>query len=53
MQDVQALVREGIVETVRLRALFAEVQSDLFRYPAIDPRRLSIAVDRLAGVDKA
>lgn len=48
MQDVQSLIREGIVDPARLRALFAEVQSELFRYPAIDPKSLSAAVDRLA-----
>jgi hypothetical protein len=53
MQDVQAQVKEGIVDPVRLRALFADARSELFRYPAIDPKSLSGAVDRLAGVDEA
>jgi len=53
MQDVQALVGERIVDPVRLRTLFAEARSELFRYPAIDPKSLSTAVDRLVGVDKA
>jgi hypothetical protein len=52
MQDVQALIAEGIVDPVRLRALLAEARSDLFRYPAIDPKSLFEAVDRLAGADK-
>ena len=49
MQDIQALVREGIIDPVRLRSLFADVRSELFRYPAIDPTTLSAAVDRLSG----
>ncbi len=53
MQDIQALVGEGIVDPVRLRALFADVQSELFRYPAIDPKSLLRAVNRLAGVGNA
>ncbi len=53
MQDIQALVAERIVDPVRLRALFAAVRSELFRYPAIDPKSLFTAVDRLAGADKA
>jgi Nucleotidyltransferase of unknown function (DUF6036) len=53
MQDIQALVAEGIVDPTRLRALLAEARSDLFRYPAIDPKSLFEAVDRLAGADKA
>jgi hypothetical protein len=50
-QDVQALVREGIVDPSRLRSLFSEVRSELFRYPAIDPKTLGAAVERLAGPD--
>lgn len=53
MQDIQALVAAGIIDPVRLRALFAEVQPDLFRYPAVDSTSLSAAVDHLAGVDRA
>lgn len=49
MKDVLALVREGIVDPVRLRALFGEVRAELFRYPAIDPKSLSSAVDGLSG----
>jgi hypothetical protein len=52
LQDVQALVREGIVDPVRLRSLFADVLSELFRYPAIDPKSLAAAVDGLAGFDR-
>jgi hypothetical protein len=53
MQDVDDLVREGIVDPARLRALFVEAQSELFRYPAIDPSSLSAAVDRFAEADRA
>ena len=53
MQDVFALVREGIVHPERLRTLFAEVRAELFRYPAIDPKSLSAAVDRLKNEGRA
>ena len=53
LQDIQALVREGIVDPLRLRSLLAEVQSELFRYPAIDAPSLFKAADRLAGVGLA
>ena len=46
-EDVQALVRTGVVDPATLRALFREVRSELFRYPAIDPRVLDMEVDRL------
>jgi len=52
MQDVQALIAEGIVDPARLRALLAEARSDLFRYPALDPKSLFEAVDGLVGADK-
>jgi Nucleotidyltransferase of unknown function (DUF6036) len=46
--DVEALVREGIVDPETLRALFREVEAELFRYPAVDPRSLRAALDRLS-----
>ncbi len=48
LEDIRALVDGGIVDPARLRSLFAEVQTDLFRYPSIDPKSLAAAVDRLA-----
>lgn len=48
-EDVQALIREGIVDPGRLRSLFAEVEIELFRYPAIDGRSLRLAVERLSA----
>jgi len=47
-RDVAALVANGLVDPVRLRALFGEVEAELFRYPAIDPPSLRRAVDLLA-----
>lgn len=48
-KDVAALVETGLVDPVRLRALFAEAEAELFRYPSIDPPSLRRAVERLAG----
>lgn len=45
--DVETLIREGIVDPSRLRALFREVEPELFRYPAIDAKSLKASVDRL------
>lgn len=53
LEDIQALIRERIVDPSRLRLLLAEVQAELFRYPAIDAPSLFKAADRLAGVDQA
>lgn len=45
--DVAALVREGVVDPKRLRELFGQVEGELFRYPAIDPKSLRRAVQEL------
>jgi hypothetical protein len=52
LQDVHTLVNAGLIDTSHLRSLFVAVQSELFRYPEIDLKSLSTAVDRLAGVDR-
>ena len=46
--DVAALVTAGLVDPVRLRALFAQVEAELFRYPTIHPPTLWRAVEFLA-----
>jgi hypothetical protein len=38
--DVEAMVRDGLVDPHRLRELFAQVEESLYRYPAIDAEAL-------------
>ena len=45
--DVSAMIRDGLVDPERLRALFQEVEDLLYQYPAVDPRSLRAAVERL------
>jgi hypothetical protein len=45
--DVASMIRDGLVDPERLRALFEEVAESLYRYPAIDPPSLRAAVERL------
>jgi hypothetical protein len=45
--DVSSMIRDGLVDPDRLRALFAEVSDLLYRYPAVDPHSLRAAVERL------
>lgn len=45
--DVAALLREGVVDPERLRLLFGQIEGELFRYPAIDPKSLRVAVQNL------
>ncbi|GIK76421.1 MAG: hypothetical protein EDQ89_02580 [Acidobacteria bacterium] len=35
--DVDAMLNAGLVEPARLRELFAAIEPELFRFPAIDP----------------
>ena len=49
LMDVDAIVRDGLVEPKRLLALFVEAEPQLYRYPALDPRSLRAAVERLAA----
>lgn len=45
LDDVGAMIRSGMVETVRLRGLFDEIEPNLHRYPAIDPGSFRSAVE--------
>ncbi|HXH88191.1 MAG TPA: DUF6036 family nucleotidyltransferase [Gaiellaceae bacterium] len=45
LEDVAAMQRLGLVEGARLLDLFAEIESELYRFPAIDPARFRAAVE--------
>jgi hypothetical protein len=45
--DVDSMIRDGLVDPDRLRALFEEVAESLYRYPAVHPASLRTAVERL------
>jgi hypothetical protein len=49
LDDVDSMIRDGLVEPKRLGALFAEIESSLYRYPAVDPPTLRAAVSRIAS----
>lgn len=40
LADVREMVDRGLVDPERLRELFAKVEDELFRYPAVDPGAL-------------
>ncbi len=44
-QDVRRMLSDGLVAPARLRELFAAVEAQLFRYPAIDAASLRRALD--------
>lgn len=45
--DVGEMINTGLVEPLRLRQLFNEIEKDLYRYPAIDPVAFRTAVERV------
>ena len=49
LADVANMVDSGQVESIRLRELFAGIEAELYRFPAVDPVRLRAAVDSLPG----
>lgn len=46
LEDVGAMLRDGLVERARLRELFKAIEPFLFRYPAIDPAAFRRKVER-------
>lgn len=49
LKDVQSMVSSGQVEPERLLELYEGVESELFRFPAVDPPSLRAAVESLAS----
>lgn len=47
LADVAAMVRTGLVQPQELLDLFAAIEPELFRFPAVDPKRLRRAVEAL------
>ena len=45
LEDVEAMIERGLVEPARLALLFEEIESQLYRFPAIDPARFRAAVE--------
>ena len=44
LDDVEAMLRLELVDKSRLRELFDEIERELHRFPAIDPRTFRNAV---------
>jgi hypothetical protein len=48
LDDVRSMVESGQVDPRVLQGLFDEIESELFRFPAVDPKSLEAAVRSLA-----
>jgi hypothetical protein len=46
-EDVRMMVSDGLVDPRMLGSLFGEIESQLYRFPAVDPAALRAAVERL------
>jgi hypothetical protein len=49
VEDVQAMLERGLIEPPLLAAFFAEIEPDLYRFPAIDPAEFARSVAGVAG----
>ena len=49
VQDVIEMHARRLVEPHKLREMFAAIEPQLYRYPAIDPRRFRAAVEEMAA----
>lgn len=49
LSDVAAMLAEGLVDPARLRELFAAIEPQLFRFPAIDPEAFRAKLERALG----
>ena len=49
LQDVKEMLTRGLVEPKKVLELFARIEPELYRYPAVDPPSLRKAVDAAFG----
>lgn len=47
MQDVESMLRDGLVDRQKMLALYEEIKPQLYKYPAIDSDSFSRAVQRV------
>jgi hypothetical protein len=47
LDDVRAMLESGLVDPVRLQELFEGIEPDLYRFPAVEPGGLRLAVESL------
>jgi hypothetical protein len=45
LEDVAAMLERGLIERARLLELYAEIEPELYRFPAIDPAGFRAAVE--------
>jgi hypothetical protein len=51
LEDVRAFIERGLVDPSRARTYFEQIEPELYRYPAIDPRAFRGRVEEVLGAD--
>ncbi|MFP5225867.1 MAG: DUF6036 family nucleotidyltransferase [Actinomycetota bacterium] len=51
-EDVANMINDGLIERTRLKELFAQIEDDLYRYPAIDPPSFRRKVEQITTTPK-
>jgi len=49
LEDVRAMISEGLVDPERLRELHSRIEEELFRFPAVDAATLRAKLDAALG----
>ena len=49
MRDVESMLSDGLVEREKLLTLFHEIEPQLYKYPAIDPKDFAKSVEKVVG----
>ena len=49
LEDVQALIERELVDPSRARRYFEQIEPELYRYPAVDPRAFRARVEETLG----
>jgi len=49
LDDVRHMIADGLVEPGRLRELYASIEPELFRYPAVDPDAFARRLEDIAA----
>ncbi len=47
LRDVESMLKSGLVKKQKLGELFNEIEPNLYKYPAIDPKSFSAAVNKV------
>ena len=53
LEDVDEMLRRGLVDRQQLAEYFDTIEGELYRYPALDPRAFRSRVDRIIGRNPA